>query len=90
MSSRRNFLRNIAGTTGAFSFLGWSDPAFAETAMEHHQRFSALGPDKAMNDEDFWNWIRESYTVSPNMINLNNGGVAPQPKVVQHAHLGSY
>ncbi len=27
--------------------------------------------------------MQESYTVSPNIINLNNGGVSPQPKVVQ-------
>lgn len=90
MSSRRNFLRNMAGTAGAFSFLGWSDPAFAEHAALQQKRFSALGPEKAMTDDDFWNWVRESYTVSPNMINLNNGGVAPQPKVVQDAHIRFY
>jgi len=28
--------------------------------------------------------------VSPNIINLNNGGVAPQPKVVQDAHIRYY
>ena len=90
MSSRRNFLRNMAGTAGAFSFLGMSDPAFAEHAALQHKRFSAMGPEKAMTDDDFWNWVRESYTVSPNMINLNNGGVAPQPKVVQDAHIRFY
>jgi len=90
MASRRNFLRDIAGTAGAFSFLGWSDPAFAEHAALQHQRLSALGPEKAMTDDDFLNWVRESYTVSPNMINLNNGGVAPQPKVVQDAHIRFY
>ena len=26
-----------------------------------------------------------AYTVSPNLVNLNNGGVSPQPKVVQEA-----
>ncbi len=41
-------------------------------------------------DEDFWGWVRESYTTSPNIINLNNGGVAPQPKVVQDAHISYY
>jgi selenocysteine lyase/cysteine desulfurase len=34
--------------------------------------------------------VRESYTVSPNILNLNNGGVAPQPKVVQDAHIRYY
>ena len=44
----------------------------------------------ATGDEDFWGWVRESYTTSPNIINLNNGGVAPQPKVVQDAHIRYY
>jgi len=38
------------------------------------------------SDEDFWNWVKESYTVSNTPINLNNGGVSPQPKVVQDMH----
>lgn len=36
-------------------------------------------------DEDFWSWVREQYTVSPNVLNLNNGGVSPQPTTVQDA-----
>lgn len=38
------------------------------------------------NEDDFWSYVRNSYTVSPNIINLNNGGVSPQPKIVQDAH----
>jgi selenocysteine lyase/cysteine desulfurase len=34
--------------------------------------------------------VRESYTVSGNIINLNNGGVSPQPKPVQEAHIRYY
>jgi selenocysteine lyase/cysteine desulfurase len=29
--------------------------------------------------------MAQAYTVSPNILNLNNGGVSPQPKVVQDA-----
>lgn len=35
------------------------------------------------NSESFWRWVQQSYTASANLINLNNGGVCPQPKVVQ-------
>ncbi|GAB2539210.1 aminotransferase class V-fold PLP-dependent enzyme [Spirosoma aerophilum] len=41
-------------------------------------------------DEDFWAWVKSEYTVSPNLLNLNNGGVCPQPKVVQDAHIRFY
>ncbi len=37
------------------------------------------------NNEDFWAWVQQSYTSNPNIINLNNGGVSPQPKIVQDA-----
>lgn len=36
-------------------------------------------------DETFWYQIQQAYTVSPNVTNLNNGGVSPSPKVVQEA-----
>jgi hypothetical protein len=35
-----------------------------------------------LNDEDFWQGIRQAYTVSANIINPNNGGVSPQPQIV--------
>jgi selenocysteine lyase/cysteine desulfurase len=36
-------------------------------------------------DEDFWYQIQQSFTVSPGLINLNNGGVSPAPRTVQDA-----
>lgn len=51
-------------------------------AFERTQQQSVV---ESVTDEDFWNQIKQAYTVSPNVINLNNGGVCPQPKVVQDA-----
>jgi selenocysteine lyase/cysteine desulfurase len=34
-------------------------------------------------DEDFWSWVRNEFRISSNIINLNNGGVSPHPKIVQ-------
>jgi selenocysteine lyase/cysteine desulfurase len=36
-------------------------------------------------DEDFWREIQMAFTVDRNIINLNNGGVSPSPRVVQDA-----
>src|SRR6266404_1110100 len=36
-------------------------------------------------DEDFWREIQQAFTVDRNIINLNNGGVCPSPKIVQDA-----
>ena len=86
MSSRRNFLEGLTKTAGSLAFLSFANPAFAEKAEHQMLKYR----DHPLPDEDFWGWIRESYTVSPNIINLNNGGVAPQPKVVQDAHIRFY
>jgi isopenicillin-N epimerase len=41
--------------------------------------------EEAARDEDFWREIEQAFTVDRNIINLNNGGVSPSPKVVQDA-----
>lgn len=81
---RRKFL----GT--GLSFLALANPAFAKQAEQQMARIANYGNGGEVDDEDFWGWIREAYTMSPNIINFNNGGVAPQPKVVQDAHIRYY
>lgn len=90
MNSRRKFLYGISSAAGAFGFLSIANNSFAADALKKFERFHSLQPTDALNDEDFWNWVKESYTVSPNILNLNNGGVSPQPKVVQDAHIRYY
>ncbi len=90
MSSRRNFIKNLTATTGAFTFLPLTNSLFAKEAEKKLQQFHSLHPQDAMSDEDLWGWVKEQYTVSPNLLNLNNGGVSPQPKVVQDAHIRFY
>lgn len=34
------------------------------------------------SDEDFWRGIRGAFALDPNLINLNNGGCSPSPRVV--------
>lgn len=90
MSSRRNFIRNLSATTGVFTFLPFTNSLFAKEAEQKYHEFKQLSPNEAMTDEDFWGWVKEQYTVSPNLLDLNNGGVSPQPKVVQDAHIRFY
>lgn len=41
--------------------------------------------DEVARNEDFWREIQQAFTVDRNIINLNNGGVSPSPKIVQDA-----
>jgi len=88
--NRREFMLSSAATLGSFSLLSAVDKVYAAELERRVNEIEKKSPLAAAEDEDFWGWVRESYTVSPNVINLNNGGVSPQPKVVQDAHIRFY
>lgn len=88
--NRRDFFLKSAGATAGLTFLSAIDKVYAAELDNQVNRIEGLSACDAAADEDFWGWVRESYTVSPNIINLNNGGVSPQPKVVQDAHIRLY
>ncbi len=87
---RRNFLLATAGSVTALDLFSSIDLPFAKQLDKHLNKLENMSFDAAAENEDFWGWIRQSYTVSPNIINLNNGGVSPQPKIVQDAHIRFY
>ncbi len=99
MSDRRSFIRQSAALLGSFALhqniaaafpgiqappvfgrFGSIEPAFAEvTAGEPAYAKASAG------EEDFWRQIRQAYAASPNIINLNNGGVSPSPRATMDA-----
>jgi selenocysteine lyase/cysteine desulfurase len=84
MSSRRRFLQQ--STTALLTTV--SIPAFSAKVSDREilaaQKLKAsLSPADFAMEEDFWAMIREAYTVSATIINLNNGGVSPQTQHVQ-------
>ncbi|HUP89352.1 MAG TPA: aminotransferase class V-fold PLP-dependent enzyme [Longimicrobiales bacterium] len=80
MVSRRDFFSRFAatGVAGAALRNDWSSLlAFVSTDRRT--------PAALAEDEDFWAEIQRSFTVDRTIINLNNGGVSPSPRVVQDA-----
>lgn len=59
--------------------------ALAEDVSDALLSLKKLSPLDAAQDEDLWARMAQAYTVSATILNLNNGGVSPQPKVVQDA-----
>ena len=83
MASRRNFIRQSSAAFAALSLPAFSNKiSIAQITVALNSR-KHLSSDQLATDEDFWATIRQAYTVSPNIINLNNGGVSPQPEHVQ-------
>jgi selenocysteine lyase/cysteine desulfurase len=84
-NSRRSFLKKAGMLSGAFSLNSIYDQLYAADIEAANERIGSLTAGEAASDEDYWTVIQQAYTVNPNIINLNNGGVSPAPKVVQDA-----
>ncbi len=84
-NDRRVFLKQAATLAGAFSVNSLFNQAHAADWQKASQSVKHLDDTQVAEDEDFWRVIQQSYTVNPNIIDLNNGGVSPSPLVVQQA-----
>src|SRR3954469_2796751 len=76
---RRSFFRSSAGV-----FAGFQSDSIAR-AQSAVQSVAGRPADVVARDEDFWFQVRHAFTVDRNIINLNNGGVSPAPRIVMEA-----
>ncbi len=83
--SRRQFLHKAGLLAGAFSINNLFNELYAESFDLANKKAALLSSDELAADEDYWSTIQQAYSVNPNIINLNNGGVSPAPRVVQDA-----
>lgn len=82
LNSRRNFVRKIGGLAGMLTVSPGLSAWKNEAGLAIPNIAAAAD---VTRDEDYWGFIQQAYSVSPNIVNLNNGGVSPQPIVVQDA-----
>jgi len=85
MTNRRKFITQAAALAGAFSASSLFNQLHADEWAHASKKIGHLSPEQVAMDEDYWNTIQNAFSVSPNIINLNNGGVSPSPLVVQQA-----
>ena len=82
MLTRRAFLRTgtAAGATlASFAPEGLGRIAHAAAAV------NGVAPETVARDEDFWREVQLAFTLDRSIVNLNNGGVCPSPRVVHEA-----
>ena len=82
---RRNFLQKAGMASAAFWTSSLLQPAWSRNLEKALKKVATVSPDHLASDEDFWYYIQQSFTVSPSIINLNNGGVSPAPITVLDA-----
>ena len=80
MNTRRDFL--------SLGLAALTVPAIGALLKEVEgatRRVAHLTPEQAAMDEDYWSVIQNSFTVTRGIVNLNNGGVSPSPRIVTEA-----
>src|SRR5262245_41822256 len=83
--TRRDFI-SVAGKSLGLAALSSATVATLLRNVEAAAKNVAhLTPEEAATDEDYWANIQNSFSVTRGIINLNNGGVSPSPRVVTEA-----
>jgi selenocysteine lyase/cysteine desulfurase len=85
MSNRRSFLNKVGLLSASALTAGLFQTAWGHDLQSALKNAEAILPSDLATDEEFWHYVQQSYTIAPNFINLNNGGVSPAPKVVADA-----
>jgi selenocysteine lyase/cysteine desulfurase len=83
--NRRSFLDVLGAFSATTLLAAFTRPAWSRDLDKALLRAENRPPHELAGDEDFWYFVQQSFTVSPELINLNNGGVSPSPKVVVDA-----
>src|ERR1044072_8488203 len=82
---RRRFLSKVGKGLGLAAL---SSSAVASLLKDVHaaaKRVAHLTAEEAAHDEEFWFNIQQAFSVTRGIVNLNNGGVSPSPRVVTEA-----
>src|SRR5436190_32700 len=87
MNGRRSFLQKTTALgMGAFGLNSLFEQLHARDFAEANKWLEEAPFDNYnIAEEDYWAMIQQAYSVNPEIINLNNGGVSPAPRVVQEA-----
>lgn len=84
-TNRRRFLKRAGIFSATAFFTSLTKPAWSRNLDAALRDAEGVSATDLATEEDFWYYIQQSFTVSPSLINLNNGGVSPAPKTVQDA-----
>ena len=83
MLTRRAFF-HATGTAGIAAFASFAPDGLSRIKTAG-RRVENVAPVDAAMDESYWREIQQAFTLDRTIINLNNGGCSPSPRVVHEA-----
>src|SRR2546427_1261616 len=84
-SDRRSFLSLAGKGLGLAALSSSSVASLLKTIQAATKSIAHRPPEQAGMDEDYWSTIQNAFTVTRGIVNLNNGGVSPSPRIVTEA-----
>ena len=82
---RRRFLHSVGEAGGAALVTTLFGPETARRVEAASRATAAQTPEEVARDESYWSEVQQAFSVSRSIINLNNGGVCPSPRMVTEA-----
>ena len=83
--SRRKFLASAGKGFGIMALSSATVASLYSNLQAKVREIEHLSPEQLATDEDFWATIQQSFSVTRGIVNLNNGGVSPRPRMVTEA-----
>jgi selenocysteine lyase/cysteine desulfurase len=83
--NRRNFLSLAGKGLGLAALSSTTVASLLKEIQAATKSVAHLSPQQAAMDEDYWSVIQNAFSVTRGIINLNNGGVSPSPRIVTEA-----
>ena len=84
-SSRRDFIALTGRGLGLAALTSSTVASLLGKVEAATKSVAHLTPEQAAMDEDYWATIQNAFTVTRGIVNLNNGGVSPSPRMVTEA-----
>ncbi len=81
--SRRNFINSLSIATGGLLTPAFLNDIYSEDELQILEEFGAT--EDLTKNEAYWKKIKSFFELDQEIINLNNGGVAPSPSPVMEA-----
>src|SRR5919107_4062420 len=82
---RRRFLSSVGKGLGLAALSSSAVASLFKNVNAAAKRVARLPAEEAARDEEFWTTIQQAFSVTRGMVNLNNGGVSPSPRIVTEA-----
>lgn len=84
-TSRRDFLKRLSLGVGGVTLFGWGTRRAQARLAEKIEEVAGTPAEKVARDETFWFHVQQAFNTDRSIINLNNGGVHPAPRIVIEA-----